>query len=58
MASARAAVNCDHTLFQVEGRAFQVWGGGEGLAEEQRRRAEAREKRQETKYVKTIKGMF
>ena len=43
---------------QIEARAFQIWGGSEGLEEEQHKRTEAREKRQKTKYVKTIKGIM
>ncbi len=45
----------DVTL-QVQSRSHGIWGGEEGLASEQERRGEAREKRKEKRYAKEIKG--
>lgn len=44
-------------LFQVEARAYEIWGGEEGLKEAHLKKAEMREKKLEKKYAKDIKGV-
>ena len=47
-------MNC---CFQVEARAYEIWGGEEGLKEAHLKKAEMREKKLEKKYAKDIKGV-
>lgn len=44
-------------VLQVEARAYEIWGGEEGLEEARKRKGELREKKREKKYAKEIKGL-
>lgn len=42
---------------QVKARAYEVWGGEEGLKEAHEKKSERREKKREKKFAKEIKGL-
>ena len=42
--------------YQVRERAYEIWGGEEGLEIEHQKRSELKEKKKEKKYAKEIKG--
>lgn len=42
---------------QVEARAYEIWGGEEGLEDEHARKSDAREKKRQNQYAKEIKGV-
>ena len=44
------------TAPKVRERAYEIWGGEEGLEAEHQKRSELKEKKKEKKYAKEIKG--
>lgn len=42
----------------MEARAYEIWGGEEGLRDEHMKKSEVREKKLQKKYAKEIQGVW